>query len=99
MFTTCPTRMCEQVVKRYSFFFKPDSVLFFLSLTDDGITKAAKKVNISQTRGRTYIQKFIDGGLVEKEYRGVYRLTEDGEKLREFFGSVGIDVDGGLKIE
>ena len=91
--------MCEQVVKRYSIFFKPDSVLFFLRLPEDGITKAAKKVNISQTRGRTYIQSFIDGGLIEREYRGIYRLTRNGEAMRDFFERAHIDSNGGLEVE
>ena len=90
--------MCKDVVEKYDVFFKPQSVLFFLHFTEEGITGASKSVNISQTRGRTYIQKFMDGGLVEREYRGVYRLTDNGRKLKQFFEKAAIDSEGGFEI-
>lgn len=90
--------MCEAVVKRFDVFFKPESVLFFLEFTEEGITDAAKKVHISQTRGHAYVRKFIDGGLVHREYRGVYTLTEDGKVLKRMFQRMNVAPNGGVKI-
>lgn len=85
-------------MRKFDVFFRPESVLFFLAFTEEGITQAAKKVQISQTRGHTYVKKFIDGGLVQREYRGVYSLTKEGKSLKNIFEHLSIDNSGGVEL-